>query len=189
MSRKETDGKDRKRKDGKRIIAIISITVFLALFLAYYIVQQDVSIDTSDETVSEKTSQVIERQYFDISLTRIPLTVLAYDPNNNTEEYTIGANADNDRLDFGILPIDAPARKSLEMSNNRDSDVKVRLSSSGNISDRIKFDDVSFMLAPGESRDIMIHLTGVPEKTRLSGEMQIGIMVPKEGYQTLVHLA
>lgn len=163
-------------------IAALIVIILIITSLLVYIAKSDTSLDTPDAFVQNQTSKVIEKKYFTIVLNRIPLSAQAYDPANNELNYTLGIDASQDRLNFGVIPINAPAKKALKLSNTRNGPVKVRANIYGNISKYISLEDNNFILESTEKKDIMVHFTGAESQGTYKGELDVMIIIPTSSF-------
>ncbi len=70
----------------------------------------------------------------------------------------VGLSIDPDKIDFGIVGVSSNITKVLRLSNDDGRDVKVSISTEGNISKMLKYSDLTF-LSGREKKDVKISLS------------------------------
>ena len=161
-------------------IFIALMLVFAVTFLATLnVLKADASLEEPEIFVQNQTSKVVEKKYFNLVLSRIPLEVETFDSKSDEKNWTIGVDTSTDRLDFGIVPIQSPARKLITLSNDRDCAVKFQLTSYGNISQYIVPEDNNFVLESHTKKDLIIHYVGADETGTFTGELDVLVKIPK----------
>ena len=175
-----------KTEDKHRNVIAYAVTgLFLLPILIigglHYIVKNDTALDDIDSFyVQNQTSKVIETKYFNIILNRIPLRAEVYDPENSDLNYTIGLDISTDKLNFGTIPPNTPARKQLKMANDRNGPVKIIIEPQGNISKYISIESNNIILEPQMKKDIIVDFVGSEIKGFFEGELYVKIIVPPE---------
>jgi len=162
----------------RKIFVGLTITVLLLTMVFVYIAKTDTALDAPEIFVQNQTSKVIDKKYFNIVLSRIPLNSEVYDPSDLDMNYTLGADISQDKLNFGIIPINAPATKSLKLSNNRDGDIKIKIITYGNISQYIALEKNNFILKPNKEEDLNVYFKGAESAGILKGELDVMIIIP-----------
>jgi len=187
MNHKQKEGKSHPKNINCNMITYAAIGLFILPILIlgglYFLVKNDVSLDKPDSFVQNQTSKVIEKEYFNIVLNRIPLNVETYDPKNDEMNYTLGIDTSSDRLNFGTIPTKSPARKMLNMANERDGAVKLKLQAFGNISEYITFETNDIILEPHTKKDIIVNFAGAEPEGVFGGELDVIVIVPADNAQ------
>lgn len=99
----------------------------------------------------------------------------------DVEELSVGLSVDADRLDFGRLPArTVQAEKTVTLTNNEETEARLRVQAAGNISTYLVLSHDEFVLPPGGSQDLDVTLrtTDVIEAGRYQGDLTVLIRRP-----------
>lgn len=175
-----------KISDTRRYIVGLTITVLLITVIFFYIAKTETALNAPEIFVQNQTSKIIEKKHFNIVLSRIPLNAEVYNPDDPDMDYTLGVDASQDKLNFGIIPINAPSTKSLKLSNDRDGDIKIKIITYGNISQYIALEKNNFILKPNKEKDLKVYFKGAGSTGTLKGELDVMIIIPKSPFSGIL---
>ncbi len=89
----------------------------------------------------------------------------------------VGLSIDPDKIDFGLIDISSNITKVLRLSNDDERNVKVSISTEGNISKMLKYSDMTF-LAGREKKDVRVSLS--PSSTgNFTGKLTATFIKPR----------
>jgi len=182
-ARKDETGKDKQKKSSlQRNITLFTAALLCALILTTallsYAAKKDISFGEPVAFVNTETTEILNTKYFAVVLRRFPLSAQTYNPDNNTLNYTLGIDASQDRLNFGIIPIGSPASKQLKLANDRADIVKIKSCIYGNISKHITLEDNNFILDSGQKKDLVVQFSSTEPDSAFTGELDVMVIIP-----------
>ena len=160
---------------------IIIIIVFIIAFCSYQIVTTGFII--SDELDESQNLFFIYKKF------RYPSNVTISYP---ATEIALGISIDTDNLNFGIIPSGGSyGTRIINIKNDEDVPIKIKLKPFGDISPMIDFEVPEFILQKGEEKKIEIYLR-TTEATRMgnyTGGVEILSIRPKiDAFSSLLQL-
>ncbi len=184
-ARKDKDPacKDQQKKSSlQRNITIFTVALLSALILTTallsYTAKKDISFGEPVTFVNIETTEILNTKYFTVVLRRFPLSAQTYNPDNNTMNYSLGIDASQDRLNFGIIPIGAPSSKQLKLANDRADRIKIKSDIYGNISKYITLEDNNFILDSAQKKDLLVQFSSTEPESTFAGELDVMVLIP-----------
>jgi len=158
-----------------RIIIPIIVIVLVVFFLLYN------RPFVPEEFVTNRTVERSEKTFFIHETIRYPAKIRVTEFESNLSDIKVGIAGETWQLNFGYVPIGMKQRKFFDMANPKETDIKVRINSYGNISPMIEFEKNNFILHKDEMMKVGVIIE--PLKTtqpgNYTGEIDIFIVKPK----------
>jgi hypothetical protein len=133
---------------------------------------------------TQKTFEISDTPMIHAERTRIPAmgSVIGKDDPN------LGISTDTHIIGFGIIAAGGYSKRHINTSNDRDIRAKIRLESSGNISQLLHFESNNFILYPGESKPVKVRFEADEAATpgNYSGEVIITVIEPKNSFADML---
>lgn len=122
--------------------------------------------------VQEKKFELSKGYFYRTEITRLPATFEV-----STNKSRIGISVEPFLLEFGVMPKNITSKKIVDLKNSRESPVKVKLKSYGNISPFLQFRN-DFTLDSNQNKSVRIKASG-NKLGKYKGEVQVIIKIPK----------
>lgn len=144
----------------KKIFLLALILIFISSYFLFFRTQEP------KEFVTNRTQEFKDELLFSVEITRYPAKLSVM----QTEK--IGISTETFLLDFGILPKNLSARKSIELSNKDERIAKINLKVYGNITPFIEITPNNFILKENESKSVAIKAKAL-NVGNFTGEIQV----------------
>lgn len=161
---------------GQKKILVALLLLVLITITAIFVVKNDANVQLNFENKNTTQDDYFEKKYADIYVSNIPIRVQTVPRDGNI---TLGIDTGTKNINFGIVNVRTPVRKKLDFSNDRNVPVKVKMTTSGNISEYISIKAPTFIIEPGTKEEKIINFTGCPESLNLSGTILVKMIIPK----------
>jgi len=155
-----------------KIAAIIVLIVIAAFAIVSYTELTPLNPETYSGTM---TTETVTGLLFDREITIYPAKVQVAQGNGNE----IGFSSDIGFVDFGLVPQGGVGNKFISVANTRDKTIQVMILIKG--IDLVKADSSSFILKPGENRNVTMS-ANISDSTPVgnyTGRIDIFVAIPR----------
>jgi hypothetical protein len=146
---------------------ILLLPVLAALVVVMVILQLFVFLPENEGTY--------ENLFFRFNVWSYPVKM--YVPTEKNKTIYLGVSVEKDEINFGIVPFNSKVVKFINITNNNDKEIEVKIICKGNITKFLKFQQ-TFKLKPKEVKTIRVE-ADAKELGNFTGEINVITIIPK----------
>jgi hypothetical protein len=129
-----------------------SFLIIILIFLFFALIKLTFNTNLITDFLTEKT----EKLFYVFKLEKNYEAKVSIVEQQNTFDIFLGVTSDN--LEFGIIPLGSVSKRFLNLANGNETNNKILLIATGNISPMVKFDKNNFVLHKNENATITVLL-------------------------------